>query len=768
MGADMEIRWKDPEEIQNQPILPDIPALVNQILIKRGFSSPGAVQGFLNPDFYRPSSPQNLPGMPAAADRIIRAIHTGEPICIWGDFDVDGQTSTTLLYQCLKALGAKVDYHIPVRKFESHGVNIENLAGIIASGAKVILTCDTGINANAAVDYARERAVDMVITDHHDLPAVLPNAAAILNPKLLAPDNPLATLAGVGVAFKLAEELISRISPSNIEPGDLLDLVALGLVADMAILRGDARYLVQKGLQVLRNSKRAGLRAIYELAELVPANLTEEHIGFSIAPRLNAIGRLGDANPMVELFTTNELSRVRVLATQLEGLNIERKLLCDQVYQAAEAQLASNPELLEQPVIILDHPLWPGGVIGIVASKLVERYHKPAILLTTAPGQPARGSARSIDGVNITEAITTQQNLLTGFGGHPMAAGLSLDPENLPEFRHKLGKTIREMMETSQTEESVLEIDAWTSLAEADLTLASQVEMLAPFGPGNPKITLAARNLTLVSSAKIGKYRDHRRLKVRDEYGFSSQVLWWNGGDTDLPNGKFDLSFSIRTSDWQGTPQAQLEMIDYRLVEYPKIEVKNAAPELIDLRNCEDPAKSLKNLRDSTTTLVWAEGEEKKAIQGKDRTEFEPVKTLIIWTLPPSRQELLNAIEKTKPERILIFGIDPRMDDPQTFLKRLAGLVNFSLKNKDGQTTIEHLAAATAQTNLTIQLGLKWLELKGLFTIIISGDGLVSIKVGAGNNRGEIDSIQSSLSATLEESHAYRLIFLNQRRLEIG
>ena len=229
----------------------------------------------------------------------------------------------------------------------------------------------------------------------------------------------------------------------------------------MALLKGETRALAQKGLAALRETKRLGLQTIMDMAGVQPETVNEETIGFTFAPRLNAIGRLGDANPAVELLTTSDPVRARVLAAQLEGLNSQRRLLTSQVYRAAEAQLREDPSLLEQPVIVLGHPSWPGGVVGIVASRLKERYNKPVILLNTAEGEPARGSARSIEGLHITEAIAAQKDLLLGFGGHPMAAGMSLEQENLPAFRKGLGKTIEVMLGDLVYEEPSLQIDAW-------------------------------------------------------------------------------------------------------------------------------------------------------------------------------------------------------------------------------------------------------------------------------------------------------------------
>ena len=304
-----------------------------------------------------------------------------------------------------------------------------------------MVTCDTGISSHEPLRLARTRGVDVIVTDHHDLPESLPEAYAIVNPKLLPGGHPLSGLPGVGVAYKLAELLYERAGHAG-ETEGFLDLVALGIVADLALQSADTRYLLQRGLPVLRQARRVGLQVMMEISGLQPAYLTEEHIGFVLGPRLNALGRLDDANPAVELLTTPETGRARVIATHLEGLNARRRLLTDQVLKGALAQIEKDRTLLEQAVLVLAHPDWPAGVIGIVASELAERYNRPTILLAAPPGQPARGSARSIDGVNITAAIAAQKDLLLGFGGHPMAAGLSLDPAHLTAFRRGISRYV--------------------------------------------------------------------------------------------------------------------------------------------------------------------------------------------------------------------------------------------------------------------------------------------------------------------------------------
>ena len=632
-------RWLDPHPVEIPASFADLglPPLIAQTLLRRGISSPVEVEAFLHPDA-TPSTP--FPNIESAVDRILLAIRKKEAICVWGDFDVDGQTSTTLLVQTFRALGANVVYYIPVRGKESHGVHIETLKPIIDNGAKLIVTCDTGITAHEAVDYANSRSVDVIITDHHDLGETLPNAVAIVNPKLLPKDHLLSNLAGVGVAYKLAEALLDN-GPQTIDhessivhrqpSKDLLDLVALGLIADVALLKGETRSLAQRGIEVFRNTSRLGLRVIAELSGTSLETLTEETIGFTFAPRLNALGRLGDANPAVQLLLTQDPARARVLAAQIEGLNAQRRLLTSNVYQAAVAQLSANPDLLNEPVIVLSNRGWPGGVVGIVANKLVDRYHNPAILLNESEDGVMRGSARSIEGLHITNAIATQKDILRGFGGHPMAAGMSFNSDKLPEFRKGLGKAIEKQLGEIVREEPTLQIDAWLGLSEINISLAESLEMLAPFGAGNPSLTLASRNVTMKAVSTIGKTKEHVRLNIEDDAGNTQSILWWGGAGEDMPEtgSKFDIAYSLRASSYRGQKQVTLQFEEFRVIhdEEKPAEIRPSKIEIRDLR-LQPSTSSLQ-----PSTLVWAEGADKA--KGKSRFELHQADELAIYTTPP-------------------------------------------------------------------------------------------------------------------------------------
>ena len=773
MGATYSRQWIEPAPGQVPESFSAVVGghpLVARVMYERGVRTAGAALGFMNPDLYQPTSPLDWPGMQAATSRILQAIQAGERICVWGDFDVDGQTSTTLLVETLTKLGAQVSFHIPLRERESHGVNLEVLQELHAlHNFGLVLTCDTGIAAHTAIDFANSIGVDFVVTDHHELPTQLPAAQAIINPRLLPPDHPAATLPGVGAAYQLAAELYRRAGRAEAVEAHL-DLVALGIVADVAALRGEARYLLQRGLEALRTTDRLGLKALYEAAELEASGISEEHISFVIAPRLNALGRLSDANPIVEFFTTQDMGRARLLANQLEGLNARRKLLTEQVFQAAQAQLKQEPALLDQPAIVLSHPAWPAGVIGIVASRLVEYYNRPAILISAPPGQAARGSARSVEGCNITQAIAAQSAVLLSYGGHAMAAGLSLEAERIPDFRRGLQLSLSETLGTAPAQPT-LQIDGTLPLAELTHELVADFERLAPFGHGNPPLTLANPGMRLRSRSTIGRGDEHVQLIVEDEGNNAFKLIWWQGASWELPEAAldghpFDLAYHVRMGNYRGLRELQMEFVDLRLASaVEQIQVSAREPvQVIDLRGGSHPRVRLERLLQDEAPLVWAEGQavqllKKAGIPSVDRFHLSPSSSLVIWTSPPGRQELATALQAVAPERVYLFAIQPEDTKPTQFLQRLAGLVKFALKSKEGCLDLHDLGTATAQREATVQKGLEWLEAAGHIQIIEHSGTQIRLSPGQVVVMPGTDKIESQLRALLEETAAYRAYF---------
>jgi single-stranded-DNA-specific exonuclease len=698
--------------------------------------------------------------MEIAIDRLLHAIQRKERIGVWGDFDVDGQTSTSILVAALRQLGADVIYHIPVRGPESHGIGLPQLGSFLDQQVNVLLTCDTGISAHDAVDLAASRQVDIIISDHHSLPKTLPAALSIINPQLLPAGHPLGTLSGSGVAYKLAEALLEGQNRAD-QAKALIDLATLGLVADLAQLVGDSRYLVQLGLDSMRQNLRPALRAMADLAEIGKNYLTEEHISFFLAPRLNAIGRLGDSNPMVEFLLSEDPQAVQITAVRLEGMNGQRKLLCDQVFEGAQAQLEQSPALLDSPVIVLSHPAWPAGVVGIVASRLVELYHRPAILFTASEGGVARGSARSVEGLNITAAIAEQESLLENYGGHPMAAGLSLRTERLPEFQRSLSKTIDKMMQEKPIVHT-LEIDEFVTLDQMNLDLVESIDRMAPFGPGSPALTFAARALQIVETRPVGKSGEHLQVTVEDGEHRQAKVIWWNGAGSPQPEGEFDLAFAARASNYRGQLTVQLEWIDSRQLVAPAVEIGKSQPgyEIIDQRSITQMTPTLLEQWTQPDFLIWREGKALSQFTGVARSQLAPAHTLVIATIPPGPTELTDVLDFCRPSQVILLGLDPGTDQMDEFLKFLIGLVRYRLKNNQPTIDLRELAAACGQREVTVQKGLEWLKENGTlrYDKVDSTNYLIAEDGTKDTNRLKV--VDAELRQLLKETAAYRAYYL--------
>jgi single-stranded-DNA-specific exonuclease len=734
--------------------------LVAETLVRRGVKTVEAARAFLDANAYTPTPPTALPNLAQAADRIERAIHTGETICVWGDFDVDGQTATTVLVATLRDLGARVTHYIPVRATESHGIKVPALERVLDQGAQLILTCDTGIDANEAVAYAIARGVDVIVTDHHELPPELPSAYAIVNPHLLPPTHTLASLPGVGVAYKLAEELYTRAGRAA-EAAKHLDLVALGIVADVAVLDGDTRYLLQRGLVALRQTERLGLQELMKLARINPAYLSEEHIGFALGPRLNALGRMDDANVIVDFLTTTDLTQARIFASELEALNDRRKMIGDQVFVAAQDQIVQNPALLEDAALVLAAPEWPVGVIGIVANRLVEQYHRPAILIAISPEGLGHGSARSVEGCHITEALATQHDLLRSYGGHAMAAGLSLPADDIPAFRRGLARAVKAQIGAAPAQPA-LQIAGYLPLSDLSLDLLADLERLAPFGSGNPSLTLATRDICVTAHRPLGRDGRHLLLTVEDPGGIAQQVVWWRWDGAALPEGAFDLAYSTRVNDFRGQRELQIVWEDARAIapSVAPVIIERPQLELVDYRREPHPLTLLKPLLAAPDLQIWREGPFALDIPGCDRHELSPATTLVIWTLPPGPDVLHAALAKVSPTKVYLFSEPAGLEQLEPFLKYIAGVAKYALKNTDGRVDIPRVAALTANRESAIRLALAWLEAQGHITIVAEADDSVLLQTGGNRADQYADRIAARLGALLDEVAAYRRYFM--------
>ncbi|MDX2043600.1 MAG: single-stranded-DNA-specific exonuclease RecJ [Acidobacteriota bacterium] len=722
-------------------------ALIAERLARCGITDVAAARAFLDPNAYAVTSPFELPDMAKAVERLQRAIKLGESILIWGDFDVDGQTATTLLFTALRDLGANVQCHVPLRDGEGHGINLPKLREWLARDVKLIITCDTGITSHEAVNVASAAGTDVIITDHHLLGDTLPAALAVINPMRLPVEHKLRELPGVAVAY----QLIAALSSKSCD--ELLDLVALGIIADVAEQVKETRYLLQRGLATMRASARPGLLALLQTAEVNQLEMDESDIGFKLAPRLNAQGRMGDAADSVELLSTLDAARAADLAYQLEQMNARRRLESQQIEDSAHNLIEREPSLLDYAAIVLSHPDWKGGVAGIVANRLADAYHKPVVLLCEQ-NDAAFGSARSVAGINITDALKACREKLTKFGGHAMAAGLSLRRENIFEFRRMLSRTVRAMVPAMEA--PTLAIDGYVSLKEITREFEEDLRRLAPFGNGNPSLVLATKDLRLVRKKKLGRKGDHLELIVEDGEGIQQRVMWWNVGDAALPTGRFDLAYNLRLNRFKDEVDLVLEFVDLQARESEAIEVSGEVSiyEIEDCRSDDPQSKLAEVLAKHPDAIVWREAD---LVSGCNRTELKQAETLIVWTSPPGPDEWNAAMETVKPRRIMFFGQLPTEPTLESFLQRLGGLLKFVMNSKGGETTIQKLAAATAQRADAVRYGLNWFQQSSQLEVKISAKGRVSIsRQNTTSDRPDQTPLEKLLNSVLAETVAYR------------
>ncbi|MGE5550059.1 MAG: single-stranded-DNA-specific exonuclease RecJ [Bacteroidota bacterium] len=540
-----------------------IAPLVAQLLIHRGLAEPGLAQRFLHPDLAHLHPPSLLPNLDAGVARLIKAFQEGERLLIYGDYDVDGVTSVSLLMRLFKPLArGQIYYQVPKRLEDGYGLSLESVRRAAQQGIKVILTVDCGISAVAEVAAAREMGLDVIVTDHHQPGPVLPEAAAVIDPKLPGSRYPFTELAGVGVAFKLGQALVERGLLARQELLRHLDLVALGTVADVVPLIDENRILAHFGLAQLNRTELPGLRALLEVTRLDGREITSGQVGFVLAPRLNASGRLGDASAGIRLLLTADLERGREIARALERENQERQRIEAVVLGEALQLIKERVDLDRERAIVLGAQGWHPGVIGIVASRLIETFHRPTILIAF-DGDVGRGSGRSIPGFNLHWGLSQCAEHLERFGGHEAAAGLEIRWERLEGFARAFGEVARAAIPATALEPT-LRVEGQIGLPEATLALAKEIARLAPYGQGNPMPVLACRGAKVLDCRGVGENSRHLKVKVAHG-GVVREGIGFNLGAI-LPEiaavNEVDLAFVVEQNTFNGATDVQLNLRD--------------------------------------------------------------------------------------------------------------------------------------------------------------------------------------------------------------
>jgi single-stranded-DNA-specific exonuclease len=564
-----------------------LPLLVARLLVNRGIIDHAAARAFLECDLSQLSPPGIFSGILPAVNRIKQSVSAREKIVVYGDYDVDGVTGASLLYLVLKEIGGDVACYIPDRMSEGYGVNEGALEKISASGAKLVITVDCGIGSFREAETARRLGLDLIITDHHEMngsgssnglngsnslnETSLPDACAILHPRLLLPDVPdgnreqVSGLTGVGVAFKLAQALFGADGCDERLQG-YLDLVALGTIADVGRITGENRVLLKHGLDRLSRddrSQRPGLAALKKIAGLNGKKITAGIVGFTLAPRINASGRLDRADAAFRLLTTNSSEEAESLASSLDAVNRERQAVEEQIKDEAR-ELCLKRDLKTTGAFVLSSPEWHPGVIGIVASRIVEEFYRPSALITIKDGI-GKGSARSIPGFDLYKGLSACENLLLRYGGHKYAAGFAIEADRIPEFGEKLSALVMESVGQdgfirTQT------VDAAVNLEELSIELIRQLEKLSPFGQGNPEPRLGVRGLQVISSRIVGN--NHLKMRMKGQGGISLDAIAFNKGGLlgqQVRDGAtLAAVFTPRINSWNGSAAVELEIRDLK------------------------------------------------------------------------------------------------------------------------------------------------------------------------------------------------------------
>lgn len=752
-----------PQNWQNQP-LPQPPAWLIQavrnhapelpgnyaaaLLWYRGIQNPEQIPGFLNPQLYQPASPFEFGlEMNWAIERIQQARNSAEKVAIWGDFDADGITSTSVLWDGMGEFFAQNDqliYYIPNRLTESHGLNITGIDALAKSGISLIITCDTGSTNIAEIEYATSLNIDTIVTDHHTLPDDRPPATAIINPRYFPPNHQLFNLSGVGVAYKLVEALYDTLPDIPQRPlTDLLELVAIGLIADLVQLTGDSRYLAQIGIEQLQkqiaNPTRPGVAKLLELCKRSGDRPTD--ISFGLGPRINAVSRIqGDASFCVELLTSRDKKRCEELANLTEIANSRRKSLQKDVAKDAANKLAKL-DLSTTSVIVLSDPQWPVGVLGLVAGQIAQEYGRPVILFSTegsekinenspemqftsfldsesptlSPSKIARGSARSANLIDLYQLVKDQAHLLHRFGGHPFAAGLSLPVENIPLFTDAVNQQLRQQYSTDSLTAAPVQADLKITVSELGKDLFQELKLLEPCGMGNPTPKLLIENCWFDNlwNQKIKDLKGQKVEYIKTEFTIRDESsdtgfpgIWWGHNQNEVPQGHCDVTVELDFNTYKSRYEVRLVAVSER-TEDNQINSPSKIDWIVDWRNRNNDEELL-----GASTNLESQMPIDNLVYNSEMVDRE--NSIILKECPASWDELriwFRQAQHTQKKLAIAYTL-PAPVAPQQICQQLIGIAKYLSRTKK-TVTRQQLRQKLGISDTSLQLGFKTLTYLG-------------------------------------------------------
>ncbi|OAS84962.1 MULTISPECIES: single-stranded-DNA-specific exonuclease RecJ [Metabacillus] len=677
--------------IDNLSITP----LVASLLVNRGINTIEKAREFLQTKQQTFHDPFLLKDMDKAVHRIKTAIENREHILVYGDYDADGVSSTTVLLTTLSKLGAQADFYIPNRFTEGYGPNETAFRQVHEKGFSLIITVDTGIAAVHEAEVAKELGIDLIITDHHEPGPVLPDALAIIHPKQPGCPYPFKELAGVGVAFKLSHALLGEL------PADLLEVAAIGTIADLVTLHGENRLIAKIGIEQLKSTSRTGLKALLKVAKVTNSDINEDTIGFALAPRINAVGRLQSADPAVDLLLTEDAEEAIEIAQEIDLLNKERQKLVSTMTEEAIEQVESSFPITDNPVLVIAKEGWNPGVVGIVASRLVERYYRPTIVLSVDKEKGvAKGSARSIIGFDLFENLSTCRDILPHFGGHPMAAGMTLELEDVDLLRQRLVEKAKTIL-TDEDFTPITKVDVSCKLEDISVNSIEEMQLLAPFGMHNPKPIIQVEDVTLANIRKIGAEQNHLKLVFeQEEHQLDSVGFGFGYIHDDLsPTVTLSAIGELSINEWNNFRKPQLMLQDVKVDQW----------QLFDYRGTRNVDKLLKNVnlvKNSTIITFQSAIYEDLKQKGFDTNTIfvntvsvaqnlnSKNKNLVLMDIPSSLDLLDSLFVQGKPDRIYtvflqeadhFFATIPTRDHFKWYYSFLLKKGSFKLKEQGEQ-----------------------------------------------------------------------------------
>lgn len=647
------VRESDPTLVKKLENELKITPLVASLLVNRGLDTVDSARYFLfgKDDFH---DPYLLKGMDIAVKRIREAIERKEPILIFGDYDADGVSSTSVLMITLRDLGADVQFYIPNRFTEGYGPNEPAFRHAAEAGIKLIITVDTGIAAIHEAAVAKELGVDLIITDHHEPGPVLPEALAIIHPKLPDSIYPFRELAGVGVAFKLAHALYGKV------PEHLFEIAVIGTIADLVSLKDENRLIAKKGLEKLKVTENIGLKAIFKIAGVDLQSINEETIGFTLAPRINAVGRLEDADLAVRLLLTDDPMEAEELAAEMDALNKTRQSIVNTITEEAISEVEKNFPIEAGKVLVIGKEGWNAGVIGIVASRLVEKYYRPTIVLSFDHEKGlAKGSARSIPGFDLFHNLSTCREILPHFGGHPMAAGMTLKIDDVPILRARLNKLADDLL-TDEDFIPVTFLDEEVHLEDIHLTSLEEMNLLSPFGMDNSKPKVLINQVDVASIRKIGSEQNHLKLSLSENDANLDGVGFGLGSIVDeiSPSAKISLIGELSINEWNNIRKPQIMVQDIAVESWQLFDFRGQ--KRLNSIAATVPAENRKIIFFNQSHLEkLAPNLHQESIIIRDTIEASAFKgyegNIILADFPSSKELLTELLKGNKPGRIYAY-----------------------------------------------------------------------------------------------------------------